>query len=246
MPLCRLCQNDRVLRNSHIVPEFLYERLYNDKGHMMSIHGLGHRGWQAVQKGLREPLFCESCEQYFNEYYEKPFYAEWVASFPLPDPWNVEDVHWISVTYSSFKLFHLSVLFRAGVSTLPTYAEVSLGPHQEKLRQLLLNRDPGKQWQYPVLGHAVIHHRTKQIIYMVSRAQQSSHSGHRCYGMMYGGAQWWVAVSSHQNQELQRISLRPDGRMPFHAVHWNELSVLQRASEALRNAAPNKRFLVPR
>jgi hypothetical protein len=151
-------------------------------------------------------------------------------------------VHWITVTYGSFKLFHLSVLFRAGVSTLPTYAEVSLGPHQERLRQMLLNKDPGNPWQYPVFGHAVVHHRTKRIIQIVSRAQLSSHAGHRCYGMMYGGAQWWIVVSSHQNKVLQRLSLRQDGRMPFHAVPWNELPVMQGASEALRNTAPNNRL----
>ena len=119
MPLCRLCGSDQELRNSHIVPEFLYADLYNSKNYMMGIHGRGPRGWQAVQKGIREPLFCESCEQHFNEFCEKPFRARWVEASPLPDPWNATDVHWITVDYNSFKLFHLSVLFRAGVSSLP-------------------------------------------------------------------------------------------------------------------------------
>ncbi len=52
------------------------------------------------------------------------------------------------------KLFHLSILFWAGVSSRPCYREVSLGPHQETLRQLILNRDPGSPHQYPVLGRA--------------------------------------------------------------------------------------------
>ena len=238
MPICRLCHNDRELRNSHIVPEFLYAELYNDKGHLMGINSRGNRGWKALQKGISEPLFCESCEQHFNEHFEKPFRAQWVVAAPLPNPWNAIDVHWVNVAYSSFKLFHLSVLFRAGVSSLRTYAEVSLGPHEEKLRQLLLNRDPGEHTQYPIFGYAVVHHKTKRLIPIVSQAQQSSFGGQRCYGMMYGGAEWWICVSSHRNIEFERAALQSDGRMPFHAVPWNEVSVIQSAARALRNAHP--------
>lgn len=236
---CQLCHRDRELRNSHIVPEFLYAELYNDKNHLMGINGQGNRGWRALQKGVREPLFCESCEQHFNEYFEKPFREQWVIAQPLPNPWtDPDEVHWIDVNYSSFKLFHLSVLFRAGVSTLPTYGEVSLGRHQEALRQLLLKRNPGEFWQYPIFAHAVVHHKTKRLVPMVSQSQRSSFAVQRCYGIMYGGAEWWICVSSHRNYEFEKAALQPNGRMPFHAVPWNELSVVQSASEALRNARP--------
>jgi hypothetical protein len=129
MSLCRLCHLDRDLRNSHIVPEFLYDDLYNANGHLMAINGLGSRGWKTLQEGVREYLLCEVCEQHFNEYCEKPFRTQWVEAAPLPNPWNVEGIHWACFDYASFKLFHLSVLFRASVSSLPTFAAVSLGPH---------------------------------------------------------------------------------------------------------------------
>jgi hypothetical protein len=238
MAECRLCRNDRELRNSHIVPEFLYSELYNTKGHMMGINGRGNRGWQALQKGIREPLFCESCEQHFNEYCEKPFRAQWVDALPLPDPWTATDIHWIKVEYNSFKLFHLSVLFRARVSSLPTFSAVSLGPHEERLRQLLLTRSVGEAWQYPVFAYAVVHHRTNRLIQMVSQAQQSKFGGRRCYGMMYGGAEWWVCVASDRNTEFERGALQPNGHMPFIAVPWNEVGVVQDASRALNDSRP--------
>ena len=235
MPICQLCHSDRKLRNSHIVPEFLYDDLYNDKNYMMAINGQGNRGWKPLQKGIRQHLFCESCEQYFNEHFEKPFHAQWVLSKPLPNPFSRNEVFWVTVDYASFKLFHLSVLFRAGVSSLPTFAEVTLGPHQERLRQLILNRDPGDVAQYPVFGYAVVHHKTNELIPIVSHAQRSSFGGHRCYGMMYGGVEWWISVSSHRNLEFETGALQLDGRMPFHAVQWNEVSVIQTASRTLRS-----------
>lgn len=236
MPQCHLCKNDRELRDSHIVPEFLYSDLYNAKHQMMGINGQGRRGWKALQNGVKEHLFCEPCEQHFNEYFEKPFRELWVENFPLLDPWNTDDIHWITVNYESFKLFHLSVLYRAGVSTLPTFAAVRLGLHEEKLRQLLLIRNPGEYFQYPVFGYAVVHHKTNRLIQMVSQAQVSRFGGRRCYGIMYGGVEWWVCVASDRNSEFEQIALRRDGRMPFAAVPWNEVSVIQEASRALNNA----------
>ncbi|MCJ7601591.1 MAG: hypothetical protein MUO63_08830 [Desulfobulbaceae bacterium] len=236
MTICKLCKTDQVLRNSHIIPEFLYAKLYNEKHKLLGIHGIGKHGCQLLQKGISEPLFCESCEQHFNEYYEKPFLKQWVENSHLPDPWSVNGIHWINVEYSSFKLFHLSVLFRASVSTLPTFHSVSLGPHEEKLRKLLLTRSPGKDWQYPVFAYCVMHHKTKNIIQMVTQPQQSKFYGRRCYGTMYGGAMWWVCVASHRNIEFEKVALQPDGNMPFTAVPWNEVSVVQQASQALKNA----------
>ena len=120
---CRLCGSQvPSLRNSHIVPEFLYKDLYNDKGHMMAIRPphAQHRPWRALQKGVSEKLFCESCEQHFNDHFEKPFLRQWLET-RLPDPWVHDREIRIQVDdYPSFKLFHLSVLFRAGIAPYPT------------------------------------------------------------------------------------------------------------------------------
>ncbi len=238
MPKCRLCMNDRVLRNSHIVPEFLYAELYNTKNHMMCINGRGNRGWKAQQNGAKEHLFCESCEQHFNEYFEKPFRKLWVEKCPLPDPWTAIGAHWITVDYATFKLFHLSVLYRAGVSKLQNFAAVQLGQHEEKIRQLLLARNPGEYFQYPVLGYAIVHHKTNRLVQMVSHAQMCRIGGRLCYGILYGGVEWWVCVASDRNHKLEQDALQSNGRMPFEGVPMNEVAVIQGLSKLLKNAGP--------
>jgi hypothetical protein len=45
--------------------------------------------------------------------------------------------------YAMFKLFHLSVLWRAGVSTREEFRNVKLGSHEDVIRQMLLRDDPG-------------------------------------------------------------------------------------------------------
>ena len=237
MPKCRLCGEEKLLRNSHIIPEFLYANLYNEKGHMMGINGKGNKGWRPLQQGLREHLFCETCEQHFNESCEKPFRAQWIVDNPLPSPWHVAEPHIVTVDYASFKLFHLSVLFRAGICTLPTFSETKLGPHEDRLRDMLLRRDPGPYWQYAVFGLVVLHNRTRAVLPIISQSQECRIEGQRCFAAIYGGAQWWVGVSSHRNAVVESISLRPDGQLPLWSINWNDLGVMKAASTLLRRAS---------
>jgi hypothetical protein len=190
MPQRRLCQKDKKLCESHIVPRFLYDELLNSKHQLMGINGCGKRGWKPTQDGAKEELLCSDCERHINDNFEKPFRKLWIDNFPLLDPWTADDIHWITVNYKSFKLFHLSVLFRASVSSLPIFAAVKLGPREERLRRLLMNNDPGEFWQYPIFGHAVIEHQTKELVRVVTGAQAYRFGGSQCYALIYGGVQW--------------------------------------------------------
>ena len=233
---CRLCgTGSSPLRNSHIVPEFLYKSLYNERGNMLAIRQPDetHRAGRLLQKGIRERLFCESCEQHFNEHFEKPFLKQWVPT-PLPDPWNVNGIYRVDVDYTSFKLFHLSVVFRAAVSSLPHYAEVNLGSHESVLRKRLLEVDPGSWLQYPIAGRAVIHHQTRCIVPIITQPTVYRYESHHYHTMVYGGVEWWIKVSSHRHKQLEELFLRTDGEMPFRSVLWNEVPSIVRASAALQ------------
>ncbi len=61
MSYCRLCQKDRVLRNSHIIPEFLYGELYNNKHQIMGIHGRGPKGCE-VKMGRVKAMLATTCQ----------------------------------------------------------------------------------------------------------------------------------------------------------------------------------------
>lgn len=233
MPICQLCLNDRELCQSHIVPEFLYKKLYNANDAAAAITGLGNKGYKLLQKGLCQYLLCDDCEQHLNKHFKIPFQNQWTNANPLPNPWIVPEPYWVKVDYDSFKLFHLSILFRASVSNLPNFATVSLGVHQDKIRKMILNLDSGQFWQYPIYGFAVIRHDTKEIVQAVTMAKQSKYNAHRFYGIIYGGVQWLVSVSSHRNHEHEDIALQQDGRIPFHVMQWNELEDFQFAAKAL-------------
>jgi hypothetical protein len=229
---CRLCQTEQKLCDSHIVPEFLYRDLYDTNHKLMGITGQGENKWKPLQKGIREHLFCLGCEQHLNDKYEKPFLKQWSIESPLPSQMEHDSVFSATYDYSTFKLFHLSILFRSSVSSLTTFREVSLGKHEERIRQMLLNEDPGRAWEYAILAIVVLNGNNveKRII---SRPIHSRYEGHRAYGQIYGGAMWWVLISSHRNHFFCSAGLQPSGSINMLAEPWEEIGVVQDASDAL-------------
>lgn len=230
---CRLCHNERKLCDSHIVPEFLYRDLYDNNHKMIGINGQGNKGWKPLQKGIREQLFCSDCEQHLNDKYEKPFLKQWLTDKPLPSQMRHDSIFSADYDYPTFKLFHLSILFRSSISSLPTFQEVSLGPHEERIRQMLLNEDPGKEWEYPILAFAVLNGNGVEKR-LISQPISGRHEGHRAYGQIYGGAMWWILASSHRNNLFCRAGLQPSGSLKMLAEPWNEIGVVQDASAALK------------
>lgn len=202
---------------------------------MMGITGKGTKGWAKVQKGLRERLFCDDCEQLFNDRYEKPFLTDWIHNFPLAKQLTPERSYTITVpSYDRFRLFHLSILFRASVSSNPTYTQVNLGGHEERIRKMLLNIDPGEHWQYLLIGYVVIHDKTHEVVNLIARPEQRLFDGIKCFSMLYGGVEWWTTVVSHRTIPLEKLALRPNGSMSLMAVPWNSIPIMQEAKLALQ------------
>ena len=63
--ICKLCCENKDLRRSHIIPEFLYRNLgiYDDKNRFKVISSNPKKRVKYEQKGFREYLLCDNCEE---------------------------------------------------------------------------------------------------------------------------------------------------------------------------------------
>lgn len=233
MAECRLCQQDCKLCKSHIVPEFLYVPLYNTDNKMMAISGRGGKGWKPLQIGVWDYLLCADCEQHLNREYEQPFLTQWTPASRLPDRMPLGGAHSAVFDYPTFKLFHLSILFKASVSSKSTFQEVRLGSHENRIRTMLLAKDPGQVWEYPILAFAVLNARCEVERRIITCPIAARYEGHNVYGQIYDGAMWWISVSSHRNDMFCRAGLQSTGHMTLVANSWNDIGVMQDASNAL-------------
>jgi len=194
--LCKLCLLDRPLRRSHIVPEFLYRPLYGPKHTVVTLNPDLHYE-RRVRKGLTEPLLCEACEQRIQQF-EDYFARRWYHISPLPSEIPPLDnvVAVSALDYQLFKLFHLSICWRASVSSLPDFSGVSLGPHEERIRAQLLAGVAGPAQEYQVLAVLVLRPGTRIPHHgLIAPPSRFRADGLSCYGSLYAACPWQVLIS---------------------------------------------------
>src|SRR5690349_17913788 len=103
---CKLCLEPKQLRNSHIVPESLYDGMYDQKAHgAIAINGVGRMGWTYLRKGFRDFLLCNECEQFLNKTYEQFFHRLWCKDGGLLPEVLSQDWYEFDIRdYTKFKL----------------------------------------------------------------------------------------------------------------------------------------------
>src|SRR6516225_11959807 len=65
---CALCREERPLRRSHVIPEFMFRPLYDKKHRFWGVSNIPTKPNRIFQKGPREKLLCNECEQRLSRY----------------------------------------------------------------------------------------------------------------------------------------------------------------------------------
>lgn len=199
---CALCRADVELRSSHIIPEWVYTDLYDEKHRYHVLSTRPERPKPHQQKGLREKLLCEDCEQQFSRYER---YARGVVKggeevTVARHPGKIEITE---IDYAKFKLFQLSVLWRAGIANHQMFSRVNLGPHAERLREMLRRENPGRQTDYPCLIFGITA-QGKSMPDFIDQPTRVRLNGINCYRFIFCGLVWVFFVANHPPNQLVR------------------------------------------
>lgn len=184
-----------MLANSHIIPEFVFKPLYDEKHrfHRISTDILEKNRY--LQKGIREPLLCLDCETMLskNEQYVSEVFNG-IREVNLINNDGVVKAE--GLDYIKFKLLALSVLWRAGVSSNPSFSAVSLGVHEPKLREMIRSNNPGLVEEYPFVICPIIHEK-ELLSALILEPERVRLHGHVAYRFVFSGLVWIYIVSSH-------------------------------------------------
>jgi len=160
--ICKLCHQDKLLiKESHIIPEFMYKPLYNEhhKIHLFEYPKVSPP--KLISKGYYEKnILCQECDNVIIGKLET--YASKVLQSgkneknkPLT-AWNYKThqgmrvAHIEGIDYTKFKLFLLSILWRASISKHRYFEGIFLGDHEEIIRKAILTNDPLDEDLYQV------------------------------------------------------------------------------------------------
>lgn len=153
-----------------------------------------------IQKGYREKLLCEECEGVINKY-ETYFAKTWYQQKKLPDKIENDHIILTGLDYKNFKLLHLSILWRASISSREEFKNVNIiKRHKERLRKMVLNNDPGLEDRYSFFA-IVLTDKHNNVVHAVMQPVNSKYAGHRIYVFIFAGCCWYYFVSNHSMTE---------------------------------------------
>lgn len=202
MAICKLCKSDASLRNSHIIPELCFKPLYDEK-HRAQAFQLNATPKGYVQKGFRERLFCDDCEQRFSVL-ENYFARAWFGDGGLAPKIAEAELEFVrGFDYSKFKLFHHSILFRASVSKRKEFSLVELGKNEDVLRNMILSSDPGDPDEFPFYTYLLYFPRDGSVPQdFILQPIRSHTNGKFVYTFVFGGCCWLYFGSRRGNNEM--------------------------------------------
>lgn len=155
MRICKFCNQERKLIEAHIIPLSFYRPLMaGGVPRLHSIKGTPKTSRRFPRGAVDSNLVCEECEARFSSYddYAKTFFIDDFEK-------NYQDLpelqgKWIICTnfdYPRLKLFFISLLWRASASNIPLFGRVRVGPFEARLKEMIINSDPGQPDEFSVM-----------------------------------------------------------------------------------------------
>lgn len=150
MHTCKLCLQEKDLCKSHIFPEFMYKKCYEEDHSFVQFTADESQYNKKRRKGIYEKLLCRDCEDVVKVYED---YAKKIL-YEMAQPYIYEHKKPYSLKiydYKIFKLFVLSLVWRASVSSQDTFELIKLGPYEEEIRLILKEGRETEVDNYPAL-----------------------------------------------------------------------------------------------
>jgi len=228
---CKLCQKERKLCKSHIIPKFFFRRMKDEKGRMLFIPTSEDSSVQYKQDGVYEKMLCHDCEAYLSAF-ERRASGVFYKNMEYFDTDAQNKIRVVNLEYKEFKLFQLSVLWKAGVAKNRFFNNVRLGPHLEIIRKMLIEKDPGAPHEY---GCIMVGLTDPDIPFRVVMMPERGRDGaHTMYRFTFGCCLWLYVVSSHSKSfEKKEYFLQKDGSMLFLSYPAKEVPFIRAMAKEL-------------
>lgn len=197
---CRLCRQDvSLLSKSHIIPDFMYQDIFDEKHRLVKFTTLTPNSKSTIHSSEYESgILCQNCDNNIigslESYTALVLFGGRVSTssndYILPD--GLEYTQVTNIDYVKFKLFLLSMLWRASISSRPFFKNVSLGPYEEEIRNMILSGNPGRPGDFPCIISSYL--KTSFPKEIVAEPRRIRLDGFIAYSFLIGGLLYNVKV----------------------------------------------------
>ena len=226
---CRLCAAVCELRDSHIIPRFMFRRMSRLAAPETPLRFDPSEGTN--QPGhLREPLLCHQCEGQFSAYERVASnFFDGLSGDPAAAGSGL--VFRSSLDYRSLRLFFLSLLWRCAVCQDRITGAVNLKTRLSVLTDLLEKEDPGADNDFPIILNVLAEslEARNAVLTVPEPVRRASRRG---YTMVGSGLEIsWIVDKRGASREDIPYVLHEDGSWLIAVARGRDCPVWVRAVE---------------
>lgn len=215
---CPLCNRNKKLIRSHIIPEGFYRTIYGENKNAI-FSSASREMVKKIQVGHREYLLCKECDNNTIGRYDK--YAIDVIRDKkyIEEKDNNDSVIWENLDYNEFKLFHLSVLWRAHLAK-KLFTGVNLSEKRfNEISQYLKAGKISDEDCYHIFGLYLLdlendYENCNELITEGKKYNMSILPNSEVYIFIFGGIAWHYIISnSEEANALEKFYLNKSGKI---------------------------------
>lgn len=206
---CRLCNKDKVLIKSHIVPEGFYESIYDEKRRVFLV-SKSRNAFNTMQKGQREYLLCKECDSdLIGNKYDK-YGIEVIRDGLHKKTITFRDqLIWTRLDYNRFKIFLLSVLWRAHIAQNYHRGITLDGEIESIIIESIKTGIAPPEDVIPIVGFALVdpqdgNRRCDEIITNGNTYTRLGQLNSKTYIIVFGGYAWTFIVPKAEEKDPQK------------------------------------------
>jgi hypothetical protein len=132
--------------------------------------------------------------------------------------------------YAALKLCLLSILWKMSLSAKDVFEDIRLGPYQDEIRDMLLQKNPGPQKQFPIFIARYSDRMGWLTMYAPVRARVK---GANVYAYGLPGHRIYILVDQrpHPYGEVLNVSLQPDKPLRMFVRQWQTANNIKQHNE---------------
>lgn len=204
----------------------MFGPLYDDKHRFYEISLIATKPNRFLQKGLRERLLCDECEQRLSRYerYAREVFFGDAAKRPHR---TRTGFLFTELNYKPLKLFLMTLLWRLAVTSIRQVKSAKLGPHCERLRSLILGDDPADYLTYPAVVVALTS-EGRHAAGLILPPRHTRIEERHVWAFVIAGFLFQFFVSNRPPpKDLWGGFLQPNGSLPVHLADIRKVTLLQ-------------------
>lgn len=215
---CRLCHTELNASNkcnAHILPQGMLKAMSPEEFGQLLIVGTDMGKKKRAPIGSYDPnILCNSCDNkigVYDKYALKFIRTAKLEEHPVGVGWLIK-----SVDSHKLKLFCMSYLWRASITTRSEFRGTSLGgKHEERLRQFILNDDPGSPDDYTVI-FARFTSKTGKAAGVMFPAKTKIRNLTFYEAYLPDFYKFWIKIDSRSDTIVSNVSLGAQSEMYVH------------------------------